>query len=71
MAKNNTVLLNEVQLATFKALKRRAFMGKIIGDWVRENFKMNVVGALVRAGAIRPFHYDFKLNEVEVQLKGA
>jgi hypothetical protein len=50
-----TVLLNEIQMATFKVLRKKAVDGVIHSDFAA-TFKQNVINALVRHGAIKPTH---------------
>ncbi len=54
-----TVLLNDLQLATLKELNKNAVDGVMLGTFAA-SFKQNVIGALVRQGAIAPYrgkHY--------------
>lgn len=63
------VLLNEVQLATYNELKRKAVDSVIQGNIVAE-YKQNVISALVSRGVIKLFRgKHYKVTGMIVALK--
>jgi hypothetical protein len=81
MAKQiQTILLNEIQMATFRALSRQSVTtvgakretpGVLAADVVGD-YKANVIGALVRAGALTTYHKGYRIAQnVAVQQRPA
>jgi hypothetical protein len=62
------VRVNEIQLATYKALARNAENG-VVKSEVVALYKGNVINALINAGAVKThFNVHLKLLDVQVEL---